>query len=97
MQMPSDSSKAQNKLFSQHSPAGAAQLASAASTHRSLQLLDSVCKGLVQNQHAVGLGHPDHVHSAAVPAWPLKLQVPPTRLHQALCCLYTQPGCTVPV
>ena len=49
-----------------------------------------MCKGLVENQHAVGLGHPDHVHSAAVPAGPLKLQVPPARLHQALCSFYAQ-------
>lgn len=66
------------------------------SAHRSLQLVDSIDKGLVEDQHAVGLGHPDHVHSAAVPPWALKVQVTPTRLHQVLCSLYTQPGRSMP-
>lgn len=66
------------------------------SAHRSLQLVDSIDKGLVEDQHAVGLGHPDHVHSAAVPPWALKVQVTPTRLHQILCSLYAQPAGSMP-
>ena len=44
----------------------------------------------------MSLGHTDHVHSAAVPARALKVQVPPTRLHQVLCSLYAQPGGPMP-
>ena len=65
-------------------------------THRPLQLVDSIDKGLVQHEHAMCLGHPDHVHCAAIPPRPLKLQIPSTGLHQALGSLYTQPGCSVP-
>ncbi len=64
--------------------------------HCSLQLVYGICKCLVENQHAVGLGHSDHVHSAAVPAGPLKLQVPSTCLHQALGSFYAQPCCAMP-
>lgn len=66
------------------------------SAHRSLQLVHSIDKGLVEDKHAVGLGHPDHVHSAAVPPRALKVQVTPTRLHQVLGSLYAQPSRSMP-
>lgn len=50
----------------------------------------------MQHKHAVGLGNPDHVHSAAVPAWALELQVPSARLHQVLSSLYAQPNGSMP-
>ena len=50
----------------------------------------------MEDKHAVGLSYTDHVDSAAIPARPLKVQIPSTRFHQILCSLYTQPGRPVP-
>lgn len=66
------------------------------SAYVSLQLGYSIYKGLVQDQLAVSLGNADHIHSAAVPARALKLQVSSTRLHQILCSFNTQPCGSVP-